>query len=113
MTTLNEMSLRAVFLSELPGFESAYIGLSAGTTGTAEVSAADYQRQLYVPEYTTFLRNVNEIVWAPTSDWGEVESMFISDSAQGGNIVSYDSFTPFTPNAGMIVRVPVGGYTIT
>jgi len=99
--------------------ENAYIGL-ATANGEAEpptyfeLTTSDYNRKRI--EWNTAsggaITNSNQIVWTPTTNWGTVPYAFLSDVAQGGDMLIVGSISLNTGAGSQIILEP-GALTVT
>lgn len=97
---------------------TAYVGLgvSDGSGGIVELTYSDYSRKPVVwnpAQGDGSINTAQQIVWTATSSWGTVTQAFLSDSAQGGNMLFTASIGNVTVGSGSKVYVDPGYLYVT
>jgi len=114
-------STMAVMKGVAAPFSTVYVGLGTSTfsigtgdTPNGEISGTGYSRQpVSWTDFTADMRNDGEIIFVVGGTWNTVAAMFLSDSAQGGKVIAYSTFTAKPVTYGDTLRVPVGNLILT
>jgi hypothetical protein len=109
--------LDAVFNGVPFSVGTAYVGLgvSDGSGGIVELTYSDYSRKPVVwnTAIDGSIDSAQQIVWTATSSWGTVTQAFLSDAAQGGNMLFTTSIGNVTVGSGSQVYVDPGDLYVT
>jgi hypothetical protein len=94
----------------------AYVGLGAtdGQGGIVELTAGDYNRKTipWSPVTDDSISTAQQVMWSPSSSWGTITRAFISDSAQGGNVL-FETTVSITVGSGSKIIIDPGDMTVT
>lgn len=110
--------LDAVFNGVPFSVGQAYVGLgvSDGGSGVVELTFSDYSRRPVVWNAALDDGSINtaeQVAWNATSNWGTVTRAFLSDSAQGGNMLFTASIGTVTVGSGSTIYVDPGYLYVT
>ena len=111
--------LDAVFNGVAFSVDRTYVGLAVNNTEVypveyIELIHSDYSRREV--EWSLAedgaIHNTNRIVWSPTTNWGTIPTIFISDVAQGGEML-FTAGISVNSGAGSKIVIEVGDLTVT
>jgi len=99
----------------------AYVGLAvingeAEPIEYVELQHADYSRKPVTwaaADATGRMNNADDIIWAPTTNWGTVTIAFLADAAQGGNWLFTTGIGYVNTGAGSKIVVDVDSLYVT
>ena len=110
--------LDSVFRGETFTVDNTYVGLAvsgADSNPYVELVQSDYARKgvTWSPaEDDGTIRSANQIMWSPTTNWGTIPYVFLSDVAQGGEMLLVTSLG-VNSGAGSKIVIEIGDLYVT
>lgn len=119
ITYWEERILDSVFHGVPFRVETSYVGLATVNQESTpytyhELTTSDYNRKRieWAAVSDGAIKNSNQIVWLPTTNWGTVPHAFLSDVAQGGSMLIVGGISLNT-GAGSKIIIEPGSLTVT